>query len=574
MLRRLRIENLAVVENVEIELGPGLNVLTGSTGAGKSLVLGALNLLRGEKPDATAIREGKDEARVEAEFDAPRLPPELLMLVDATPVVVSRRVTRAGRSHATIAGRAATLKDLRALCAHLIEAHGQNEQYRLRDPATHVDYIDAFASNATQRADFAESLAQLRRAQAELARFDAEVASAREKRELFAHRVEDIDRIAPKAGEKAALEATARVLAHAEKIHAAMSEACASLYDDESSASSIVGRIDRHVQPLASLDVRIAEMATLLAEAQTALDEAATRARQVLEGLDFEPSEVERLQERLHVLTQMEQRYRLDADSLIERASEWRRYVEQLEDAHDRREALANEVAARAKTVAAAGDELTRARVRAAREFDKKVTDEIGRLHMRGAAFRTVLEHVPDATSPVRVGDVTVAVFDNGLDAVRMRARTNPGEAEGGLESIASTGELSRIALVIKSLMGKTPESSGVTLVFDEIDAGVGADLGDVLAEKLLALAANHQILCITHMPQIAAKAPVHVGVVKEVEGTRTRVRVRRLEGEDRTREIARMLGGDAGSDGRDALARELLAPAPRRTSTSTRTRP
>lgn len=573
MLTRLRIENLAVVENVEIELGPGLNVITGSTGAGKSLILSALNLLLGEKADATVLREGSDEARVEAEFHARAIPTDLSLTIPieaGRTVTVARRVTRAGRSHASIDGRPATLKDLRALCSTWIEPHGQNEQYRLRDPATHVQYVDAFAGNASERARYATTLADYRRAEAELARFDTEVAAARERRELLAHRVEDIERIAPKPGEKGTLEAAARVQAHAERIHAAMAEAYAALYDDEASASAAVGRVERQVAPLASLDPRIAELAAFLTEARAALDEAAARARDVIDGLDFEPSEVERVQERLETLTRLEQRYRLDLDALLEQAAEWKRSLDHLEDADGRRRELAHACEHAAAALAEAGRALTRTRVRAAADLDRRVTAEIARLHMRGAVFRTVVATEASAHSGVQIDGAPVAVFDDGLDVVRMRARTNPGEAEGGVEAIASTGELSRMALVIKSLAGSG--HAGTTLVFDEIDAGIGADLGDVLAEKLLALSERHQILCITHMPPIAARAPVHIGVFKEVDGARTRVKLRRLEGDDRTREVARMLGGDEGS--RLALARELLTPAPRRNPTSTRVRP
>ena len=575
MLSLLRIENLAVVENVELAFGPGLNVLTGSTGAGKSLILSALNLLLGDKADADAIRQGSDEARVEAEFTSFQLPKSAAFggsIETHRSTVVARRVTRAGRSYATIDGRAATLKELRTLCAYLIEPHGQNEQYRLRDPATHVSYLDAFAENALERTRYGEALAELRRAQAELARFDAEVAAARERRELLAHRVDDVERVAPKPGEKSALEATARVLAHAEKIHAAMADACASLYDDEASASSTVGRVERALAPFSSLDARMAEMAARLAEARAAIDEAVAHARDVIDGLEFEPAEVERLEERLDALTRLEQRYRLDADALLVEAQAWKQSLAHLDDADVRRADLAREVDLRAHALAQAGAALSRTRVRAASELDRRVTADLVGLHMRGATFRTDVATQPDAESPVRVGDARVAVFDDGLDVVRMRARTNPGEAEGGVETIASTGELSRMALVIKSLAGSG--TAGSTLVFDEIDAGVGADLGEVLAEKLLALAERHQIICITHMPQIAAKAPSHIGVVKEVDGARTRVRLRQLEGDERTREIARMLGGDEGSDRRLALAHELLTSAPRRSSPSTRVRP
>lgn len=575
MLTRLRIENLAVVENAEMELGPGLNVLTGSTGAGKSLVLGALNLLLGEKADPAAIREGSDEARVDAEFTFHSLPESVLVelrLDRGGRVQVSRRITRAGRSYASIDGRAAPLKDARRLCSLLVEPHGQNEQYRLRDPSTHVEYVDAFARNDTERARYAQALTTYRSAQAELARFDAELEAARERRELIAHRVDDIDRIAPKVGEKAALEGTARRLAHAEKIHAAMAEAMAALYDDEASASSTVGRIERRIAPLAQIEPRIAEMAALLAQARAALDDAAALARAVVDGLDFEPAEVERLQERIDVLVRLEQRYRMDVEALIQQVKGWKETLANLEDAGGRRSELSSALAAATLLLIEAGVALTHTRLRAGTELDARVTRELARLHMRGATFRTEIGHAPDAASFVRIDDETLAVFDDGFDVVRMRARTNPGEAEGGIESIASTGELSRIGLVLKSIA--SAEHDGSTLVFDEIDAGVGADLGEVLSEKLLALAERHQILCITHMPQIAARASLHVGVSKEVDGARTRVTLRRLHGDDRTREIARMLGGDGGSDHRQALARELLTSAPRKAPTTSRVRP
>ena len=574
MLTRLRIENLAVVESAEIELGPGLNVLTGSTGAGKSLVLGALNLLLGEKADASAIREGCDEARVDAEFRFDSLPDSVRveLRVDRDgQVEVSRRVTRAGRSYATIDGRPAALKEARRLCALLVEPHGQNEQYRLRDPSTHASYVDAFARNHNERARYAQALAGYRTAQAELVRFDAELAAAHERRELLAHRLDDIDRIAPQAGEKASLEAKARILAHAEKIHAAMAEAMAGLYDDEASASSTVGRIERRVAPLASLEPRIAEMTSLLAEARSALDDAVALARSVVDGLDFEPAEVERLQERIDVLARLEQRYRTDVEALIEQAAAWRQSLADLDDPGARRVELSDALAAATAVLMEAGEALTRTRLRAGKELDARVTKELARLHMRGATFRTEIVHAAESASGVRRDGQPIAVFDDGFDVVRMRARTNPGEAEGGIETIASTGELSRIGLVLKSIVSS--EHDGTTIVFDEIDAGVGADLGDVLAEKLLALADRHQILCITHMPQIAARASLHVGVAKEVDGARTRVTLRRLQGDDRTREIARMLGGE-GSDHRQALARELLTSAPRKAPTSTRVRP
>jgi DNA repair protein RecN (Recombination protein N) len=281
----------------------------------------------------------------------------------------------------------------------------------------------------------------------------------------------------------------------------------------------------------------------------------------VLDGLDFEPADVERVQERLDALVRLERRYGAATDELLAQTESWRRILSDIEDGTDRRAALARALETAAAAVAGAGAALTASRTRAARALDARVTDGMRALSMPGASFRTEIRPDDDAASVVRVDGRAVACREDGLDVVHMRVRTNPGEAEGGLDAIASTGELSRVALVLKQLAAAT--APGTTLIFDEIDAGVGADLGEVLAQNLLALSKRHQIICITHMPQIAARGHSHLVVQKEIDGDRTRVRVRAAEGDERTREIARMLGGDEGSDRRLALAAELLGHRP-----------
>jgi DNA repair protein RecN (Recombination protein N) len=285
------------------------------------------------------------------------------------------------------------------------------------------------------------------------------------------------------------------------------------------------------------------------------------------DGLDFEPADVERVQERLDVLTSLERRYQATIDQILADREVWAKELDALSDAQGNRDVLEKEIAVTAEAVSKAGETLSARRRRAALEFDQEVNTGLARLSMRGARFRTDIAYVKDPKSTVRAGGAHVSVFENGLDVVRMRVQTNPGEAEGPLEEIASTGELSRIALVLKPLAG----GSGTTLIFDEIDAGVGADMGDVLAEKLLALAESHQIVCITHLPQIAARGHHHLVVLKENVKDRTRVRVSPVEDDDRTREIARMLGGSEGSEQRTALARELLQPKSRPRSTRVR---
>ena len=533
MLRRLHIENLAVVESATLDFTGGLNIITGSTGAGKSLIVGAVNLLLGEKGNAELIRSGADEALVAATFTTP----------SAGEIEVTRRMSSAGRSSATINQRTVTLRELRAQTSALIEPHGQNEQYRLRDPETHVDYIDAHAGAVKEKEAYALALARWKRAVADLDHFDAETARIREKSELFVHRLQEIDRVAPRAGEKAGLENSARVMANAEKMFAALDEATSMLYDGDAAVASQVGHVRKRLSPLTSVDTRLEAIEAKLSEAEQLVRDAASEAASLRDGLDFEPADVERVQERLEALTSLERRYKSTIEQILEDREKWAQELDALADAEGNREALAREIEQTASALEAAGGALSATRRRAAVKFDEAVNNGLARLSMRGARFRTDMTRAPGP-------------LENGLDVVRMRIQTNPGEAEGPLEEVASTGELSRIALVLKPLAGG---GGGATLIFDEIDAGVGADMGDVLAEKLLALAESHQIVCITHLPQIAARGHHHLVVLKENVKDRTRVRVSAAQGDDRMREIARMLGGSEGSEQRTALARELL---------------
>jgi DNA repair protein RecN (Recombination protein N) len=303
-----------------------------------------------------------------------------------------------------------------------------------------------------------------------------------------------------------------------------------------------VAHVRKRLGPLCSVDTRLESVEARLSEAEQLVRDAANEAATLRDGLDFEPADIERVQERLEVLASLERRYKSTVEQIIEDREKWKNELDALADAEGNRQTFEKNVAATWSAVQEAGEVLGTRRRRAASSFDEEVNKGLARLMMRGARFRT---DIARANAPL----------DNGLDVVRMRVQTNPGEAEGPLEEIASTGELSRIALVLKPLAG----GGGTTLIFDEIDAGVGADMGDVLAEKLLALAESHQIVCITHLPQIAARGNHHLVVLKENVKDRTRVRVRVVDGEERTSEIARMLGGSDGSEQRVALARELL---------------
>lgn len=543
MLKRLRIHNLAVVADATLEFGPGLNILTGSTGAGKSLVMSAVNLLLGERAGASVIRRGEDKAQIEAVFvtasTSPGLDPE---------IVVTRELTRAGRSHATIGGRAVPIGQLREFCRGIIEPHGQNEQYTLRDPEHHLDYLDAYARPVDERAAYDAALSTFREADTGLRRFDEKLAALREKQELLEHRVKEIDQSRLEAGEMEALEQSLRVMEHAERISTTLAFACQALYDDDAAAVASIAQARKKIDGIAGIDETLSVFATKLTEVESVLSDAVDEIRAFMDRLEYDPADLERAQERVAALKGAERKYAMPISDLIERVEEWREELATITFSDERRRELLEAHDASQKQLIAAGAALSKARKEAARTLDKEMTRAMGALMMKGATFRTAIE--PLASKPE-----DASAFNNrGCDDVHFVVRTNPGEDEGGLDRIASTGELSRVALALKEIA--SAQAAGRVLIFDEIDAGVGADLGDVLADKLLGLARRYQIVCITHMAQIAARGSHHLVVEKRAAGKRTEVVVAPVAGTERQREVARMLGGEKGM----TLAGDLLS--------------
>ncbi|MDH3197864.1 MAG: AAA family ATPase [Candidatus Krumholzibacteria bacterium] len=553
MLTQLRIRNLAIVDDITLVFAPGLNVLTGATGAGKSLIVGAVNWLLGEKAELEDIRRGEEMADVEATFAADA--------AHAAALTVRRVVRRSGRGRCFIDGRPVTARELRETCARLVAPHGQNEQSRLRDPTSHAAFLDAFAHSAPLLARYHEALAAYRCAHGALSVFTAQLAAAREKRELLEHRLGEVERARLQRGEREEIERKMRVMAHAERIAEALAFACEALYDADDSAAALAARVRRRLETIAEVDERLAGFASQVEAARLTLDECAAGLRAYLVSVEYDPAELRRLEDRLALVLGLEKRYGMSADVIVDEALRWREALDGIALSDERRSELESACEAAAAGLARAAHALGETRRRAGVDLDARMSAELEALEMRGARFRTLIERVEDPASDVRVDGHAVAVLEDGADVVRFRVRSNPGELEGGVERIASTGEASRIALALKRLTGEGAQ--GTTLVFDEIDAGVGADLGAVIGEKLLDLSARYQVVCITHMPQIAARGRLHLVVSKRGRAGRVAVEVTAVAGEARRREIARMLGGEEGSAHRAALADELLRGTP-----------
>jgi DNA repair protein RecN (Recombination protein N) len=548
--------NLAVVEDVTLRFEAGLNVLTGSTGAGKSLILGAVNLLLGRRATVATIRAGRDNAAVEAVFEAPAL---------GAKDVVRREIRSNGRSYGWVNGEPVPLKRLQAVCAEWIEPHGQNEQLQLRHADSHIGYLDAFGDHRELTDRYRSALVAFEKAEDALDQFDRRLAILREKEELLRHRIEEIQRAGIERGELKETEAAITLLENSERIFEALGSvfsALEGLDEDTGGVTSSLARAGRQLARVADADPRIAAFVAQLEEAELTLSDCANGVRSYLDGFEFDADRLQDLEQRRSYLLELERRYAMSLDELAGKTEEWTRELESLACENQERAVLeAGLDEARVKLRGAAA-RLRAARKKAGRALDAAVTAELEALMIRGAGFRTEVGYEADDGGVLEVEGRPAAAGPDGGDVVRFVVRTNPGESEGPVDEIASTGEISRISLSLKKAIRTRNDSAQkrAVLVFDELDAGVGADLGGVIAEKLLELSDSFQIICITHMPQIAAAGGRHLVVAKRSDDGRTTAHVTVVEGKDREREVARMLGGEEGSDKRKALASELLA--------------
>jgi DNA repair protein RecN (Recombination protein N) len=551
MLRFLSIRRLAVIDAVEVEFGPGLNVLTGETGAGKSILVGAVGLLLGGRASADMVRTGEESAAIEAIFDAP----------GGEELIIRREITAQGRSRAFVNGSLATAAALKELAGRLVELHGQHEHHTLLDAATHLAVLDAFAGLEPRAADVAEAFAVWREAAASLDRVRNGLADRDARQELLAFQAAELNRAALRRAEDEELGAVRQVLASAERVERLCRESYAALYESDDAILDRLGGVWRRVAELADLDPGFRPYLDARDGIKSQLEDLALHLRRYADGIEASPARLQQVEERL---------------ALIERLK--RKYGPTLADVHAKHEALKRELAdldeGETRVV-----ELTHAHDAARLTFLDAAEALSTMRRQAAAAFTTALERLlgelamGDTRFDVRFGPDPVAEAAwsaAGIDAVEFYVSPNPGEDLRPLARIASGGELSRIMLAIKTLtaasrhgfrddLGRPPSGAAPGLVFDEVDAGIGGRVAGVVGRTLRSLGSAFQVLCITHLPQIAALADTHFAISKHVEKGRTHTTVARLGHDGRVEELARMLGGEAVTDAVRASARELL---------------
>jgi DNA repair protein RecN (Recombination protein N) len=535
MLVELAVENLAVIERARVRFHEGLNVLTGETGSGKSLVVDALSLLFGGRAAAAMVRSGAERLRVTGIF-AVQPAAAFAELLNASGIdledgelIVEREVLANGKSRAFVSGRAATAALLQELAPHLGDIHGQHDQQELFSPAAQRAMLDEFARNESLLARTAAAYGAWQRAAAELAGLERSEQERLRLVDLWQLQRREIEAVQPRAGEDAELENERGVLRNVARLQAAAAAAYEALYDAPESAATQIRTALKRIDELARIDAAAAAIGETLGAARIAVDEASHALREYAARLEADPARLDAVEARLAAIEKLKRKYGASIEEILAFLAEVRGRLEQAEDAGERRARLEKERAEAAREFEIAAGELSARRQDAARQLARKVEAELASLAMERTRF--VVRMTPAEWSPA------------GADAVVFLVSPNPGEEPRPLDKVASGGELSRIALALKTCAAGRAQQVR-TLVFDEVDAGVGGAAAESVGRRLKRLAAANQVLCVTHLPQIAGFADHHYAVEKRAVKGRTVAEVEELDAAARTREIGRMLSG------------------------------
>ncbi|MEM9913339.1 MAG: DNA repair protein RecN [Planctomycetota bacterium] len=583
MLRELHISNLAVIEDATVEFEPGLNVFTGQTGAGKSLVIGAFEALIGLRKATDMIRPGADEARISGVFeaDSPALAAALTAALDQTiepgdEMLITRKLFASGRSSLSVNGQPATAAMMRRAADLLVDIHGQHDHQFLLKPSNQLTILDAFAGCAGERETFAKAFAERRELLHEKEELAASATLRKQQLELYEFQADEIDAAELQLGEFPELQARENVLGNVQKIKGEAGAAHAALYDAEGSVTERLQAITHLMIDLAEMDPSLESITDQVRTCTLSLQEASFELGRYVDRLEHDPEEAAEVAERLNVINRLVQKYgdNVPAADPVEAVITFRgdlaTQIEQLRGQNHDQSRIDQRIAELDTKLATVGEKLTLARRKAAKKLTPQIEKQLAELGMAEAKLAVEFERTTESPT--------------GFDAVEIIVQTNPGQDARPIRKIASGGELSRTMLAIKSVLATTGDGQRISvLVFDEIDANIGGRLGSVIGSKLRALAKpakpqaakknrqiakspNHQILCITHLPQIAAFADRHFHIVKTVTGKgkakQTQTTVGTLDGDARINELAEMMAGEKVTATSRKQAKELLAAA------------
>ena len=566
MLRELTIRNLAVLEEARVSFAAGLNVLTGETGAGKSIVIDALLLVRGARVQADLIRTGAETASVEAVFEVPSSGPVAAILDEAGhgaadgQLVIKRELSRSGRHRVFVNDSAATAGLLERLGDLLVEIHGQHEHQRLMEPARQLDLLDRFAGCEEARLRLGALWRRWNTARSELARIRDEAREGVRKEELYRWELSEIDSAQLRDGEEDELRGERRRLQNAERIYAGLQEVMALLQEDAQAAGARLGRAASLLRELSRFDPDVAAPIEALEGAQAYVEDAVARARALRDRAVMDPDRLRLIDERLDAIGAIKRKYGETAAAVSAYRDEIARALDRIERHDVIVQEMQGEVGRAGEAAGREGRELSEARAEAAPRLERMIQRELRTLGMDHARFRVALRRETAGTEDLGSGAEGWRLGGRGAESAEFLLSANPGEELKPLAKVVSGGELSRTMLAIKTILAATEEVP--SMVFDEVDAGIGGRVADAVGHKLRQTAAGRQVLCVTHLAPIAAYAEHHLLVDKRVVKGATKTTVTALDAAGQVEEIARMLGGEHITDASRRHARELLKAA------------
>jgi DNA repair protein RecN (Recombination protein N) len=539
MLRELRIKDFTIIDGLSITFGQGFNVLTGETGAGKSIIVDALGLLLGEKASQDLIRTGKAEARVEAVFDPVSIPLLDELSIDSSDGIILRRVLSSkGKGKAFVNDTTVSLQTIAAVGKELVDIHGQHEHQGLLKKESHLAFIDSFGGLTGESAALQTLYQEISALRERVSKINEKIRERSQRIEYLKFQITEIDAAALKGGEKQALEEERAVLMNANRLRESAEAAYAMLYGSEESTLSQLSQAANHVRDMAQIDKGAEEALALLKSALPLMEDASGLLRKLKETYDIDPNRLSEVDDRVDLIKKLEKKYGEGIEGILQYREKAEEELQGLEHAEEQRGEYEKELAGMEGKLAAVAEALSRKRKAVADSVSKLVVHELKELGFQKAEFVTDIKRKNEVSA-------------TGIDDIEFLFSANPGEPPRPLIKVASGGELSRIMLGLKCLeIGKEQETmsgrSGRpgTLIFDEVDAGIGGVTAQHVGARLGGLAGNYQVLCITHLPQIAARAGHHLKVEKDLKQNVVRVKVELLEGEKRREELARMLGG------------------------------
>ncbi len=570
MLRLLKITNFAIIDDLEIAFGPGLNVLTGETGAGKSIIFDALNLTLGARARGDLVRTGAKEAVVESVFEIPGTAGGLaarslldeagVEIEDDGELIVRRRVAEAGRSRIYLNGVLGTASLLSQVGERLVNIHGQHAHQSLLRSAGHLGLLDDFAETSGRRAALGELVRELKTAEEKLRAHREGVRERAQRADLLRFQVEELEKAALRPGELAEIESELPRLRNAGRLREGAASLYERLYEAEGAVVEKTGEIHRELEGMAVLDESLRPLLEEAASAQAQLETLADSLRDYTEGIAHDPGLLEELEERRALVREMIRKYGSDEAECLAFLDDCRNRLTVISDEEgtearltDARDALGTELS---KIALALSEE----RKNAAKNLDARMEEALGELGLVGARFQTLLTHQDDPEGFIEVEGRAVAVRADGIDRAQFHFSPNPGEAPRPLSRTASGGELSRLMLALESTLRRSDLIP--TLIFDEVDAGIGGAVAEVVGRKLKGVSESHQVLVVTHLPQVASLGARHFRVEKHVVDERTASRVEVLDDGARVEEIARMGAGLEVTDAAREHAREMLGKA------------